>query len=747
MTGPGIHLQKRLSRAGKTTLIGLVAAIMSWVVLFGTLQVALSVPSDERLSPLAQAGALDYSLGPGGLFESLRASFIARILGFEPGGNALASGASSDDSILAAPSTPTPPSTAPARLPRTVVEHPFDNDDFDDAYPVSTIPFTGKTDTRAAERESGEPDDCEPAGGTVWYRYRPTRNLGLLANSFGSDHPVALSVFRGSQFNDLTLVDCDVHLAGDAQVVFAAQKDRSYFFQVAAPVSGGDLVFSLDPLGTTELVSVARDGKDNGNSVSRYASVSADGRFVAFQSGAKNLVKRKQKKTCFYRGLEENENQSYDGECPDIFVRDMATRTTELVSKSSRGVSSNGISSHASISGDGRYVAFFSAGSNLVPGDRNRTGDVFLHDRVTHRTERISVSSKGDEGTNPWASGAYCDDKPPLLPPIDDGFRESCANNMSEALGVALSISSDGRYVAFASTLHGLIDPEPPHCTDLTSQDYTTQANHGYGRPVMGVDVGHYACRHIYVRDLKTDETRLVSVSSEGEPAEGDSAGPFISRNGRWVVFSSSASNLVDGDTNDYRDVFVHDLRTGTTERASVSTFGRQGDEQSGGISTRGHMSICNNGRWVTFISHASNLTEDDENQLDDLFLKDMRSGELILVTSLAEEPSVTQTDQIGGVHAVISADGRYIAFTEQLGNPSSKPVQTQIFVYDRVTRTMARIDVATSGKNANGNRSQEPEISADGHFVVFNSNATNFDHRDDDDFDDVYIHELPWTR
>lgn len=743
MTGSGIHLQKRLSRAGRTTLIGLVAAAMSWVVLFGTLQAALTIPSEERLSPLARAGALDYSLRPGGVFESLRASFIAKILGLEPPTARIASGSSPDDSILAASFAPTPIAPIPGRLPRTIVEHPFDNDDFEDAYPVPTIPFTGKTDTRAADREDGEPDACEPAGGTVWYRYRPTRNLGLLANSFGSDHAIALGVFRGQDLNSLTLVGCALHAAGNAHVTFPAKKDRSYFFQVAAPVSGGKLVFSLDPLGTTRMVSVARNGKEGGDRGSAYAAVSADGRYVSFHSNSRNLVRREEKKTCFWR-----DTQTQD--CPDVYVRDLSTGRTELVSKNSRGVSSNGVSEGSAISGDGRYVVFRSTGDNLVPHDDNDTSDIFVHDRHTHKTERVSVSSEGKEGTTAWAGNRTCkDDMPPQpTPEWEASFREFCKNTPEDFFRPGLGISSDGRYVVFASSLHGLVEPEPPHCTDFTSQDYFVGLNHGPRVP-LSFDIGPWSCRQVYVHDRKKNETRLVSVSSDGRAVEGDSAGPFISRNGRWVAFSSSADKLVARDDNGYRDVFLHDLRTGATELVSVSTWGQQGDAQSGGTNQRGHNTVSDNGRWIAFISHASNLTEDDGNPVEDIFLRDRRSGQTVLV-SAASESAAQQTDHLARAsHASISTNGRYIGFTAGTGLLSQEP--NELFVYDRVTRTITKISVPTSGEDGECGSlgSAEPEISADGHFVVFESDCTNLDnrYRDDGGNIDVFIHALGWAR
>lgn len=716
-----------------------VALFLDALFLLVSISLALHVPSTRSLAGLPESAALDYDSVPAGYFEPLSSDFIARMLGIPLASSAGPTKERTPSTGLAALGIASPPNEeGGGRLQRTIVEHPFDNDPFEDAYPVSSIPFTAKTNSAGADREQGEPEDCERVGGTVWYRYRPDKNVGLMANTFGSDHAVALGVFEGTDLSDLKLVDCDVHPAGNAQVVFPSKKDRWYFFQVAAPVAGGDLVFSLDPLGTTRLVSVAVGGKKSGDRGSFRPSVSADGRYVAFDSQATDLVRRRQKKTCFWWSQEKRD-------CPDVYVRDMVTGRNELVSKNSRGRSANAPSFGAAISGNGRYVAFFSKATNLVPDDNNDATDFFVHDRRTHRTERVSVASDGQEGTIPWAGNRPCkDDIPATIPELDTGLQENCDNPPSLALR-GLGISSDGRYVVFATPLHGLVKPEPPHCTDLTGHDQDAGLNHGPGVPIMA-DAGAHSCRHIYLHDRKTNQTRLVSVSSDGDPAEGDSGGPFISRNGRWVVYSSSADNLVDNDTNDYRDVFVHDLRTGATELISVDTWGRQGDAQSGGTNIRGHQTISDNGRWVAFVSHASNLTADDGNQLEDVFLRDRRSGQTLLVSGSSGSDGPT-TDLIGAGHSSISTNGRYIAFVSAAGDVSQS--KQELFVWDRITQTITRVSVATSGETCEGKFSHEPELSADGHFVVFESDCTNLDrrHSEGNATKDVFIHEMPWTR
>lgn len=691
---------------------GFVVAGLSWGVLIAAVGVGLRFPAEERLPPSAGAGPLDYSRLPGGL-DPLREGFIASVLGLPPGrsGGAPLTGGRGLEAGG--------PFAAVGPLPRTTVTHPFNNDDFRSAYPVASIPFTGKTDTHAASRQSGEPAaSCEPLGGTVWYRYRPTgEDAGLIANTFDSTYATAVAVFIGADIGHLEEVACDVDTAGNAQVVFPGKKDVTYYFQVVGPAGGGDLVFSLDPLGKTERVSVSSTGRE-ANSESGVATVSADGRYVAFMSSADNLVEN----------VDENENACFYGNCFDVFVHDRATGVTELVSVSSAEKQGNGFSGPPTISGDGRYVAFWSGASNLVPGDRNGAGDVFVRDRLTGTTERVSVSWSGKEGK---AAVPYEEDQGPAYVP-------------------SVSISSDGRYVAFASHLEGLVPHDENACVDATT--YTGAgflSNYPLpGTPVPGPAV-LFPCRDIFVRDRVKHTTERVSASSDGVESNGDSSSAFISSNGRYVAFASDADNLVAHDDNRYRDVFVHDRATGVTELVSLSSKGRQAHGQSGGIGVRGHATISDDGRYVAFISNAPDLVEDDTNAPSDVFLRDRAKRTTIWVSRTAASPGGIRKWE--GSHASISRDGRYVAFTHLEPRPNRSDLNEiqEIFLYDRLTATTTRVSVPTSGEEANGLFMHEPEISADGHFVVFHSNASNLsgdDDRDTNDQTDVFIHELPWT-
>jgi Tol biopolymer transport system component len=298
--------------------------------------------------------------------------------------------------------------------------------------------------------------------------------------------------------------------------------------------------------GVTTRVSVGAHGQANG--ASGFSTISANGRLVAFQSAASNLVAH-------------DTNRSVD-----VFVRNLATRKTSRVSVSSRGLQARGLSesTEPALSANGRYVAFESSAANLVPGDTNRLADVFVQDRRTGRIERVSVTSKGKQG------GA------------------DHTNNGSNAP----SISADGRYVAFHSADSNLV----PGDTNRTFD--------------------------IFVHDRKTRRTTRVSVSSASRQANGESLGGLsVSPDGRYVAFTSLASNLAPGDTNGITDVFVRDLRSGTTMLASVGAAGQQGGDSS---AVSGSIFSADD-RLLAFSSWAPNFVPGDTNGTADAFLRDFR--------------------------------------------------------------------------------------------------------------------------
>jgi Tol biopolymer transport system component len=323
--------------------------------------------------------------------------------------------------------------------------------------------------------------------------------------------------------------------------------------------------------GTTMRVSVADDGFE-ANGESGGPAISADGRIVAFWSNAKNLVP----------------GDTYGR--TDIFVRDLVEGTTTRVSVSSAGHQANAPSRQPALSGDGAIVAFRSDASNLVAHDTNGTGDIFVHDRRTGETTRVSLSSRG---------------RP--------------ANGRSRDPG----LNANGRFVAFRSEASNLV----PHDRNRAGD--------------------------IFVHDRKTGTMTRVSVDSRGRGAAGCGVtgcgcDPVLSAEGRFVAFWSSATNLVPDDTNGAWDVFVRDRTRARTTRVSVGPGGSQGQGSSG------EPWLSGNGRIVAFASRAP-LTADDTNGDWDVHVHDRRTG---LTTAVTEgQTSGMSTDP------VLSRNGRYVAF------------------------------------------------------------------------------------
>jgi Tol biopolymer transport system component len=349
--------------------------------------------------------------------------------------------------------------------------------------------------------------------------------------------------------------------------------------------------------GDTIRVSVSSSGdQGNGNSSFFEASlprISADGRHVVFISQATNLVPG-------------DNNGSLD-----VFVHDLDTAETSRASFDSSGIEANGSSLSASTSGDGRYVAFTSSATNLVPGDTNAVSDAFVHDRLTGDTARVSVAGNGDEA------------------------------NQESSLA---AISANGRHVAFAS-----------EADNLVPGDGNGQAD-------------------VFVRDRQTGATTRLSVSSNGTEANGVSGLPSVSANGRYVLFSSSATNLVPGDGNGAMDAFYHDRQTGETTRVSVTSNGAEGDADSMGTD------LSADGRHVVFDTAATNLVPDDTNASYDVMVHDRQTGETTRV-SVAEDGTEGDADS---QFPAISGDGRYVSFGSDATNlvPGDGNGWTDVYIH-----------------------------------------------------------------
>ena len=210
-----------------------------------------------------------------------------------------------------------------------------------------------------------------------------------------------------------------------------------------------------------------------------------------------------------------------------------------------------------------------------------------------------------------------------------------------------------------------------------------------------------------------------TSVDTIGGDANNGSAWADVSADGRYVVFYSLATDIVAGDTNGKDDVFVRDMETGTTTRVSVSTVGAEANDNCR------YPSISADGRYITFISSATNLVAGDTNGKADIFRHDRTTGTTILVS--VSTGGAQGDDHSRYYYSDISADGRYVVFSSQATNlvAGDGNGRVDVFVRGVTSGTTTRVNVSTGGTESDHN-SGKACISADGRYVAFSSLATN---------------------
>jgi hypothetical protein len=408
----------------------------------------------------------------------------------------------------------------------------------------------------------------------------------------------------------------------------------------------------------TERMSVDSTGAQ-GNDLSRNSCISFDGRFVLFESDATNLV--------------SNDTNGFT----DVFVHDRLTGTTERVNVDSNGSEATGdpcfIDNSTCISADGRFASFSGMADNLAPGvDTNGAEgmNTFVHDRLTGITEAVDVTPAGicasfSYGGSMSADGryvAFTSDDSALLPGSTLTFLhtwvrdrlagtteivsvDSSGNLANDSSSLGQYLSADGRFVCFGSVasnlvpgvsgMHAYIHDRLTGTTELVDVDaYGLPSDYGVGPGPMSGDgrfVAFYSdspnligpgprVSQVFVRDRQTGINTIVSVDSNGARGSPDSGPATISADGRFVSFQSAATNLVADDTNGKDDVFVHDRLSGATTRWDVGPGGRQSDSSDRWI-VASMPAISGDGRFVAFEGWGDDLVGDDTNGLIDVFV------------------------------------------------------------------------------------------------------------------------------
>ncbi len=297
-------------------------------------------------------------------------------------------------------------------------------------------------------------------------------------------------------------------------------------------------IFAVD-LETNNVALVSRNTRGQvGDGASNAPAVSADGRFVAFSSTAANLV--------------DDDRLGHE----DVFVRDRTNGTTTRVSVSGAGDEANGPSIEPAISADGRYVAFRSAASNLVNDDDNDVADIFVHDRLTADTFRISVTDRGTQADGASDSPAFGGSRFVVFVSRATNLASADGDPGSDVYRHDLQTSQTVLVSRKAEGGAAINNARRPH----VSADGARVVFQTASADVIATDANQ--SQDIFVYMVTRGETRLVSMTPESVPANDASTVPWISADGRIVVFESKGSDLVSDDTNDRTDIFVHDLET-----------------------------------------------------------------------------------------------------------------------------------------------------------------------------------------
>ncbi len=374
--------------------------------------------------------------------------------------------------------------------------------------------------------------------------------------------------------------------------------------------------------------------------------------------------------------------------------------TIERVSTDDGGNDADNKSEEVSISGDGSKIAFSSFAGNLVVGDNNGVRDIFVYDRNTSSIRRVSVDNDGNE-----------------------------SNGASDRPG----ISRNGNFVAFSSASDILVGDDLNGVKDIFVYDLVNstiervslndageEGNGNSNVPGLSAD-GRYvafisaatnfgnSAGDVYVYDRDTDTIELVCKNNDGFGGNGPSFTPFISGSGRFVIFGSYSSNLVDNDNNGAADIFVFDRQAQTIERVSVSSAGQEGNAYSWNFPT-----ISDDGRYAAFTSYASNLAVDDQASTLDAFLRD-RQAQTTQMISKNDAPATHYAKN----NASISADGNYVAFdvSDFSFAPGDTNSKWDVVLWDRQADVYSVASLDEGGSAGGG---QYPVISADGGCVAF---------------------------
>lgn len=544
--------------------------------------------------------------------------------------------------------------------------------------------------------------------------------------------------------------------------------------------------FLLDRASTqTVLASANLQGTGGGNGHSSANSVSTNGQFVLFESDASDLVP----------GDTNN--------CTDIFVRDMWSKVTHLVSVSTNGGAANGQSSDPVMTPDGRYVAFISKASNLVANDTNGIADLFVRDLLNQTTMLASV---GASGTNAGvAAPAITPDgrwlvffsmARGLVPGVSNTSKgeiyvrdltsgttlwpSTNAITMVRAVMPFTSsvpvpshpvISDDGRYVAFKSGWTNGTTTPPAGTTaasvvmryDRVADLTTILSTNGYPAPASDEDgvygpemtldgrfvafleremVGSSIYSSIQLWDEQTGTNLPVSASLSGSiPPSTESSAPRLSSNGRFVAFISNATNLVTNAVAPGSHIYVRDVWTATTLLVDADTNGVAATDQTPTVP-----SLSADGVYLAFSGPDGDLVGVEANGTQDVFLWHTATATNELLSRREPTLMLRSGSGVGAIgQPALSDDGNRMAYASNTPDlvANDRNQAADVLVWDRAAGSNILVSVGLNGMPALGGSSHSPAISGNGRFVAFVSSATNLVAGDTNGAADIFLRDL----
>ncbi len=414
---------------------------------------------------------------------------------------------------------------------------------------------------------------------------------------------------------------------------------------------------------------------------------------------------------------------------PLFMLAQLAHPETWRISINETVEQANNSSSTPQVSATGQFVVYSSHASNLVKNDSNQSDDIFVYDQATKKHTRVSVNSEGEQANGgSWSP----------------------------------SISANGRYIVFHSVASNLVPNDTNKAIDIFLHDRmkgkTTRVNlnqkgeqandHSY-YATISANGNHIAFQStasnlveqdtnkksdIFVFKRTTGVLSRISVNSDGEQADNYSYSASISADGRYIAFGSTASNLLSMHGNKKHNkghIFVHDQHTATTTQVSINRHGQPANSYSY------YPSISGDGQSIAFRSEATNLVDNDDNGFSDSFVYDLQHRTItrVNVSSLGQQANSETRDP------VMSANGRYVVFQSNADNLVADDDNhiADIFVHDRQTGTTRRVNISCSGKQAN-DVSYTPSLSEQGTYIVYTSDATNLGVGDSNKERDIFI-------